>query len=389
MPGRGNPNDSCSNDNKELADNDGPCHKPQLDFGFWANAAGGGSTGSSSGYNNEYGYMYDEQWISCISDSEPSMANTDYLVHSLDFIYEIYTPEEDSKSQVLETLTNFERNLSLGVAKSLGLLPCPDSGTQLSVARSGGSWLRRSLTRKEEDQSRFLGDANVLAVSMMPKDEIDSASVCTTADKVKTDVPSACSPIKGGMTFYIEKSNGVSIPKDEDFFNAVESYIKDDTSTYLEDGLLHVEYVGEAGSSTLTKMGGSVDNNTTSSTGEYVGIALAGVILVLVGVGGAWFYRKKRTRNQIVEEDVHDKIIIEEVSDHDIQQGATEELSSYADTSTAESPPIPSDSKNVEADSLDSKTAEMKLNKEITDDELDRWIRTNTSTISSGGSSNV
>lgn len=330
--------------------------------------------------------MYDEQWISCISDSEPSMANTDYLVHSLDFIYEIYTPKEDS--QVLETLTNFERNLSLGVAKSLGL-NCADSETQLSVARSGGSWLRRSLKRKEEDFNRFLGDANVLAVSMMPKDEIDSASVCTTAAKVKTDVPSACSPIKGGMTFYIEKSNGVTIPQDEDFFNAVESYIKEDASTYLEDGLLRVEYVGEAGSSTLTKMGGSVDNNATSSTGGYVGIALAGVILVLVGVGGAMFYRKKRTRNQIVEEDVHDKIIIEEVSDHDIQQGATEELSSYADTSTAESPPLPSDSKNVEADSFVSKTAEMKLNKEITDDELDRWIETNTSTISSGGSSNV
>ena len=30
-----------------------------------------------------------------------------------------------------------------------------------------------------------------------------------------------------------------------------------------------------------------------------------------------------------------------------------------------------------------------RLNKEITDDELDRWIETNTSTISSGGSSNV
>lgn len=384
MPER-NPNDSCSNDNKELVNNDGPCHKPQLDFGSWANAVGGGSTGSSSGYNNEYGYMYDEQWISCISDSEPSLANTDYLVHSLDFIYEIYNPVEDSTSQVLETLANFERNLSLGVAKSLGIVPCADSET---VARSGGSWLRRSLTRKEEDYSRFLGDSNVLAVSMMPKDEIDSAAVCTTADTVKTDVPSACSPIQGGMTFYIEKSNGVSIPQVEDFFNAVESYIKEDASAYLEDGLLHVEYVGEAGSSTLTKMGGSVDNNATSSTGEYVGIALAGVILVMVGVGGSWLYRKKR-RNQDAEEDVHDKIIIEEVSDHDIQQGATEELSSYADTSTAQSPPMPSDSKNVEADSFDSKTAEMKLNKEITDDELDRWIETNTSTISSGGSSNV
>lgn len=388
MPGH-NPNDSCSNDNKELADNDGPCHKPQLDLGFWANAAGGGST-SLSGYNTDHGYIYDEQWISCISDSEPSLANTDYLVHSLDFIYEIYTPEEDSTSQVLETLTNFERKLSLGVAKSLGLVPCANSETQLSVARSGGSWLRRSLTRNEDDHNRFLGDANVLAVSMMPRDEIDSASVCTTADTVKTDVPSACSPIKGGMTFYIEKSNGVTIPQDEDFFNAVESYIKEDASTYLEDGLRHVEYVGEAGSSTLTKMGGSVDNNATSTTGEYLGIALAGVILVFVGVIGAWFYRKKRTRNEIVEEDVvHDKIIIEEVSDHDIQQGATEELSSYADTSTTVSRPLPSDSKNVEADSFDSKTAEMKLNKEITDDELDRWIQTNTSTISSGGSSNV
>jgi hypothetical protein len=319
------PNDSCSNDSEHL-NSDGSCHKYQLDLNSWSNidtpetveSSGDGGVGSASGYNTENGgylfdgdsglgsvsgyntvngYLFDEQWISCVSDSEQSLKNKDYLVQAFNFIYEIYTPVDDSNDDVLETLANFERNLSLGVSKYLGLVPCADSAvTELSVARSAGPWLRRSLTSLKNDH-RFLGDeettSGVLAVSMMPKDEIDYESACTST--VQTDEPAVCSHVVGGMTAWINKADGASIPNDDMFLKAVESYIKDDNSTYLGNGLLHVEYIGELETTTYTKIG----NSAASSTGHVaVGLALAGVVLVVAGVGGGWLYRKKRRKNQ-------------------------------------------------------------------------------------------
>jgi hypothetical protein len=305
-----NPNDSCSNDNEQL-NSDGSCRKKiQLDLNSWSNfdtteaaeSSGDGGSGSVSAYNTANGYMFDEQWISCVSDSEQGLNNNEYLVQGFNFVYEIYTPAEDSNDDVLETLADFERNLSLGVSKYLGLLPCADSEAELSVARSAGPWLRRSLTSLKNNH-RFLGEeatSGVLAVSMMPKDEIDYASACTS--NVRTDEPAACSPVVGGMTAWINKADGASFLNDDTFLKAVESYIADDNSKYLGNGLLHVEYIGELDSTTHTKMDNSEVSSGSSSMGRMiVGLALASVTLVAAVAGGGWLYRKKKRTNQYDE----------------------------------------------------------------------------------------
>ena len=371
------PNDRCSNDNENI-NSDGPCFRPPLDLSSWSTldttsaAESVGGEGGGSGYNPQNGYLFDEQWLSCVSDSEPNLKNINHLVQEFNFIYEIYTPVGESTTDVvLETLANFERNLSLGVSKSLGLAHCADSETQLSVARSSaGQWLRRSLTSLKNDHRFLSGDTTtpgVLAVSMMPKDEI-SESPCTST--VQTDESAVCSHVVGGMTAWISTADGASIPKDDVFFNAVESYITDDNSKYLENGLVHVEYIGELDATTYTKLGTTDVTSGPSSIGQIVGLALAGVIFVVASVGGVWLYRKKQSKNK---DDVYAKsqVIVED--NLDIQPQETEEVASYADTST-KSRQSPSDLNSALTDSFDAKTADYKIDDEITDGELDRWI---------------
>lgn len=350
-----NPNDSCSNDSENM-NNGGPCRLSfKLDLSWSvdtepsAESAVSGDVGSISGYNTQNGYMVEEQWISCVSDSELNLNGGDYLVEEFNFIYEIYTPIDDDTDEVLDTLANFERNLSLGVFEALGLVHCAGSETQLSVARSAGPWLRRSLTSLKNNHRLLDDDAtsDILAVSMMPKDDIDYASACTSA--VKTDEPAACSHVVGGMTAWINKADGASaIPNEDVFLNAVESYIKDDNSKYLGNGLVHVEYIGELDTTTYTTTLGASDVSSggPSSTGSILGLALGGAFFAVAGFGGAWFYRKKRNKNQDELEEKSEVIVKD---DDDIQLQDTAEITSFDD------PP------SVETDSSDARTADYQL----------------------------
>jgi len=346
-----NPNDSCSNDSENM-NNGGPCRLSfKLDLSWSvdtepsasAESVLSGDVGSISGYNTQNGYMVEEQWISCVSDSELNLNGGDYLVEEFNFIYEIYTPVDDSTEEVLDTLANFERNLSLGVSEALGLVHCAGSETQLSVARSAGPWLRRSLTSLKNNH-RFLDDdatSDILAVSMMPKDGIDYASACTS--DVQTDEPAQCSHVVGGMTAWINKADAASaIPNEDVFLNAVESYIKDDNSKYLGNGLVHVEYIGELDTTTYTTTLGASDvSSGPSSTGSILGLALGGAFFAVAGVGGAWFYRKKRNKNQDELEEKSEVIVL--------QLQDTAEITSFDD------PP------SVETDSSDARTADYQL----------------------------
>ena len=355
-----NPGDSCSNDNEKM-NKDGPCrHRPELDLSWSldtepasAESVSGvnGNVESISGYSTQNGYLVEEQWISCVSDSEPNLNGDDYLVQDINFIYEIYTPTDDSTDEVLDTLTNFERNLSLGVSEALGLVHCAGSETQLSVARSAGLRLRRSLT-SQKNNHRFLDEdsaSGILAVSMMPKDEIDYASACTSA--VETDEPTTCSHVVGGMTAWISKEDDASsISNDDVFLNAIESYIKDDNSKYLGNGLLHVEYIGELDSNTYAT---NLEISDGASEPSFIlGLALAGVFFVVVGVGGAWFLRKKRNKIE-EEEEVNEKSeALDTDQNDDIQLQETEEVTSFEDEATNKSPPSTYDLNNVHPNAL-------------------------------------
>lgn len=338
-----NPNDSCSNDNEKM-NKDGPClHRPQ-DFISWSldtESASADNGESISGYSDQNGYLVDEQWISCVSDSEPNLNGDDYLVQAFNFIYEIYTPADDSREEVLDTLTNFERNLSLGVSDALGLVHCAGSLTQLSVARSAGFWVRRSLT-----SHRFLDEdsaSGVLAVSMMPQDEIDDASACASA--VETDEPAACSHVVGGMTAWISKTDDASSISNSDvFLNAVESYIKDDSSKYLGNGLLHVEYIAELDSDTYATNLGTSDGDSEPSF--LLGLALAGLFFVAVGFGGTWILRKKQ-RNKNDDEVVEKSEALDEDQNDDIQLQETEEVTSFEDEAINKSIPSAYDLSNI------------------------------------------
>lgn len=346
-----NPDGSCSNDNEKMNQDD-PCLHRVQDHLSWsldtepasAESVGvddvGGNGESISGYSTQNGYVVDEQWISCVSDSELNL-NGDYLVQAFNFIYEIYTPADDSTSDVLETLTNFERNLSLGVSDALGLVHCAGSLTQLSVARSAGLWVRRSLS-----SHRFLDEdtaSGILAVSMMPQDKIDYTSACTSA--VETDEPAACSHVVGGMTAWISKADDASsISYDDVFLNAVESYIKDDNSKYLGNGLLHVEYIGELDSNTYTTNMEISDGGSEPSL--LLGLALAGLFFVVVGFGGTWILRKKqRSKNE--DEVVEKSEALDKDQNDDIQLQETEEVASFEDEATKKSIPSAYDLNNI------------------------------------------
>jgi hypothetical protein len=338
MTGGATPNDSCSNDNEKMKDQDGPCRSsPKWEDFDWTwstesdptgdEAISGGS--SFSGYDTENGYEREEQWISCVSDSEPDLTGKDYLVQEFNFIYEVYTPTGDSEDEVLETLDNFERNLSKGVSQALGLVHCIGSETQLSVAQGAGPWLRRSLTSLKNQ--RFLEEdttSGVLAVSMMPQDEIDYSSKCTS--DVTTDEPSNCSPIIGGMTAWFKADGASSILNDDVFLNAVESYIKDDNSDYLGNGLLHVEYIGELNTTTYNTeldVSKSVESGSNGlSSAGVLGLALSGTFLVVGGVFGAWFVRKKRNKNDAV---ANEKSAADVKDDDDLQLQKTDEITSF------------------------------------------------------------
>ncbi|KAL7496672.1 hypothetical protein ACHAWT_004815 [Skeletonema menzelii] len=363
------PDDSCSNDNENM-EKDGPCrYSPRPEDFIWswstdtdpfgAESIGDGS--SFSGYDTENGYLREEQWISCISDSEQDFTGSDYLVQEFDFIYEVYTPVDDSADDVLETLDNFERKLSQGVAEALGLVHCTASETELSVARSAGLWLRRSLTSPKN--LRFLEEgttSGILAVSMMPQDEISNSSACTSA--VQTDEPSECSQIVGGMTAWVNKADSASsILNDDIFLNAVESYIKDDNSKYLGNGLVHVEYIGEVNTTTYTTRpvsSNSVSSSSGLSSTGILGLALAGVFFVVAGVGGAWFVRKKRNKN---DDAVKEKSAVEVKDGDDIQLQKTDEITSF-DVEPSKKPPSSAyDLSSINGESLDARTADNQL----------------------------
>lgn len=332
-----NPDGSCSNDNEKM-NKDGPClHRPQDFISFDDDD----SADNISGYSNQNGYLVDEQWVSCTSDSEPDLNGDDYLVQAFNFIYEIYTPADDSTEEVLDTLTNFERNLSLGVGDALGLVHCADSLRQLSVARSAGLWVRRSLT-----SHRFLDEdsgSGVLAVSMMPQDEIDNASGCTSP--VETDEPATCSHVVGGMTAWVSKTDDASpISYDDVFLNAVESYIKDDNSKYLGNGLLHVEYIGEQLDTNTYAT--NMDISDRSDHSLVLGLALAGLFFVVVGFGGTWILRKKK-QNKNEDAVVEKSEALEEDQNDDIQLQDTEEVTSFEDEATNKSSPSAYDLNNI------------------------------------------
>ncbi len=324
-----NPDGSCSNDNEKM-NTDGPClHRPQ-DF---INFDDDDSAENISGYSDQNGYIVDEQWVSCVSDAEPNLSGDDYLVQAINFIYEIYTPADDSRDDVLDTLTNFERNLALGVSDALGLAHCANSLTQLSVARSAGQWVRRSLT-----SHRFLDEdsgSGVLAVSMMPQDEIDDASGCNSP--VEIDEPATCSHVVGGMTAWISKADDAfSISYKYDVIDAVESYIKDDNSRYLGNGLLHVEYIGEQLDTNTYAT--NLDISDRSEPSLALGLALAGLFFVAVGFGGTWILRKKQ-RNKNEDEVVEKSESLDNDQDDDIQLQETEEVTSFEDEVTNKSIP--------------------------------------------------
>ena len=345
------PNGDCSNDSKNI--NNGPC-RPVLDL--WtddttvasAESPFGGE--SPSGSNDQNGYVLNEQLILCSSDSELDLNSDDYLVKAFKFIYEIYTPADDSSKDVLQTLSIFERNLALGVSDALGLVNCPDTDTQLSVASSAGPWIRRSLTSLKSN--RFLGEdtaSSISAVSMMPKDKIVPSTKCASA--IPTDEPTSCSHVMGGMTAWINTADGATIPSDDVFLNAVESYIEDDNSKYLGEGLVHVEYIENLDSETLTTLDNANANNATSYAGNTFGLALAGAFFVVAGICGVWFYRKKRNKNEDQEDDKFEKgqVIVKEADDIQLQE--TEEL---------ESPPPSFDLESAQAKSFESTENKLK-----------------------------
>mmetsp|Transcript_5789 Transcript_5789/g.12662 ORF Transcript_5789/g.12662 Transcript_5789/m.12662 type:complete len:690 (+) Transcript_5789:166-2235(+) len=252
------------------------------------------------------------------------------------FDYEIYTAT--SVDDVTAVMSTFERQLTNGVASSLGLTDCPASKiatttVEFAVRTTGGHghqasypWGDRKLlpyrgTRRTLQKerlpggtSRLLDSNNIVGMSMDPLDELDTKLVnCTSSATL--DTPSKCSPILGAMTVWVTKAQQRHLrqlvdtgtdSQEEMILTTVETYIKENEASYINDELLHVAYVGQRN---LTTTGGSnpdlivngaqgttqpdVGNTGKDFTPLIIGMATCGGIIVLLLLGAAWYRRRR------------------------------------------------------------------------------------------------
>mmetsp|Transcript_24578 Transcript_24578/g.50601 ORF Transcript_24578/g.50601 Transcript_24578/m.50601 type:complete len:789 (+) Transcript_24578:2-2368(+) len=227
----------------------------------------------------------------------------------LRYNYEIYTPTDAEKIDITNILAKFENDLTYGVAHSLGLTDCPQSGGNIDSSveelnnaeislkqvfsehdsfgeeKAGGSrkarylthqnsryYVRRSLhsvitaedslnhlPKRRELGNPSVGSTGVLGLSMEPSDEIDNTLLrCTST--VELDLLHKCTPVHGFLTAWFNSSQQqrlrrglMSGDKEDMLLTIIENYIKQNKTDYLTadansnstNQLYHVELVGE------------------------------------------------------------------------------------------------------------------------------------------------
>ena len=225
-------------------------------------------------------------------------AESDLAVVS--FAYDIYT-SPNVTDELGSMLSDFERRLSKGVARAMGVLDCSD--TAIQVTRITTDQSRRRMLRRRSIDSRMLTSQDVLAIAALPLDSILDADC--TPPFLDLDEPFACFPVDGAMSVTISATGKRYARNLQGILTAVKYYIEQ--GAYTNNDILHVKYLGtredvDDSSAALQSIDSANEMNaeTTMKFGNN-GIGGAGylvIALVLVGVFSiaSLFVHRRRTR---------------------------------------------------------------------------------------------
>ncbi|EJK69337.1 hypothetical protein THAOC_09413 [Thalassiosira oceanica] len=256
---------------------------------------------------------------------------------AVDFAYDFYT-SPDVTDKLDAVLSDFERRLSKGVARAMGVLDCSDTAVvSLQVARTTTDHIKRRMLRRTLD-SRMLISQDVLAIAALPLDSILDADCIPPSSDL--DEPFACFPVDGVMTVTIGATgkryarNLQGNNASDQILAAVKNYIEQGASEYTNNDVLHVKYLGtredvddssasahpvdNAAASTPQEMNAETAIEIGSSgigSAGYVGIALVLMSVVLIV---SLLVQRRRTRGRrkprvLAEGDLEEADDIEEI----------------------------------------------------------------------------
>ena len=279
---------------------------------------------------------------------------------AVDFAYDIYT-SPDVTDKLGSVLSDFERRLSKGVARFMGVLDCSDTAVvSLQIARTTTDQLKRRMLRRRSLDSRMLTSQDVLAIDAMPLDSILDADCIPPSSDLGE--PFECFPVDGAMTVTVgaagkRYARNLQGSVDDQILAAVKNYIEQGTSEYTNNDVLGVKFLGKRegvddSSRTTVQPADSVAASTQEEMSAEMrseigkngigSVGYLGIVLVLISaVLFASLYvqrRRARGRRKSCEQDQSDRVPAEADLEADIEEVFVDLDSSFEGVSQDDAP---------------------------------------------------